>query len=307
MTGVLLVNMGGPRSLKEMKTFLAKMFKDPFILPFNKTGRNLLSFIISNVRYKKSWKKYELIGGTPIINATYKTVTSLQERLGDQFKVRMAFSYSSPLIEESLMAFKAAGINEITVIPLYPQSSYTTTSSVKADIEKVTSKDVSFKIKFVKEFFDHEGFIGFWSEITAEHILANKYQNPLLLFSAHSIPKKLVTKGDTYPVAIEQSSRLIAKNMGLEFELAYQSGMSNGEWLKPDVKVSLKRLAEAGKKEIIIVPISFVSENLETLYDIDKVIIPYAKNELGIESVSRVNIPVANHLFIQLLADLAKN
>ena len=205
------------------------------------------------------------------------------------------------------MAFKAAGINEITVIPLYPQSSYSTTSSVKADIKNVTSRDISFKIKFVNEFFDHEGFIGFWSEITAEHILANNYQNPLLLFSAHSIPKTLVDKGDTYPLAIEQSSILIAQKMELDFELAYQSGMSNGEWLKPDVKVRLKILAEAGKKEIIIVPISFVNENLETLYDIDRVIIPYAKNELKIESVSRVNIPVANQLFIQLLADLAKN
>ena len=304
MTGVLLVNMGGPSSLKEMKTFLSKMFKDPCILPFNNTGRSLLSFIISNVRYKKSWKKYELIGGTPIISATYKTVTSLQDKLGDKYNVKMAFSYSSPLIEESLMAFKKEGINDITVIPLYPQSSYSTTSSVKADIEKVTSQDVSFKIKFVNEFFDHEGFIGFWSEVIAEHFIAHKCQKPLLLFSAHSIPKALADKGDTYPLAIEESSRLIAQNMGLEFDLAYQSGMSNGEWLKPDVKVRLKALAEAGKKEIIIVPISFVNENLETLYDIDRIIIPYAKNELGIEAVSRVNIPVANHLFIQLLADL---
>jgi len=307
MTGVLLVNMGGPSSLKEMKTFLAKMFKDPCILPFNHTGRILLSFIISNVRYKKSWKKYELIGGTPIISSTYITVTSLQDKLGEKYKIKMAFSYSSPLIDESLMAFKKEGINEITVIPLYPQSSYSTTSSVKADIEKVTSKDVSFKIKFVHEFFDHKSFIGFWSEVIAEHFIANKCQKPLLLFSAHSIPKALADKGDTYPHAIEESSRLIAQNMGLEFELAYQSGMSNREWLKPDVKVRLKALAEAGKREIIIVPISFVNENLETLYDIDRIIIPYAKNELGIEAVSRVNIPVANHLFIQLLADLVKN
>ena len=307
MTGVLLVNMGGPGSLKEMKIFLARMFKDPFILPYGKITRNLLSFIISNSRYRKSWKKYELIGGTPIISATNKTVHSLQDKLGNRYKVRMAFSYSSPLIEESLLAFREEGIVDIAVIPLYPQSSYSTTSSVKADIEKVTSKGTKLNIKFVKEFYNYEGFIGFWAEVISEHILANKYVNPILLFSAHSIPKNLADKGDTYPLAIEECSRLIAENIGLEYDFTYQSGMRYGEWLKPDVKDKLKALMQAGRKEIIIVPISFVNENLETLYDIDKDIIPYAQNELGINSISRVNIPVANEMFIQLLANLVRN
>ena len=307
MTGVLLVNMGGPESLKEVRTFLANMFRDPFILPFPRPVRILLSYIISTTRYKKSWKKYELIGGTPIISATQKTVSGLQDKLRDNYKVRMAFSYSSPFIEDSLLAFKKEGIHDITVIPLYPQASYSTTSSVRADIEKVTSRDKVLNIKFVNEFYQQDVFVRFWSEIIAEHILAKTYMHPFLLFSAHSIPKYLVDKGDTYPTGIEQSAKLIAQNIGIEYDYAYQSGMARGEWLTPDVKVRLKALAEAGTKEIIIIPISFVNENLETLYDIDRVIIPYAKNELGIESISRVNIPEANELFIQLLADLVKN
>ena len=307
MNGVLLVNMGGPESLKEVKGFLAKMFKDPFILPFPTPVRNLLSFIISTTRYKKSWKKYELIGGTPIIRATQKTVRGLQDKLRDKYKVKMAFSYSSPLIEESLLAFKKEGITNITVIPLYPQASYSTTSSVKADIEKVTSREKDLNIKFVKEFYQREGFIRFWSEIIAEHILVENYTHPFLLFSAHSIPKYLVDKGDTYPIGIEQSAKMIAQNIGIECDYAYQSGMSRGEWLKPDTKVRLKELAGLGIREIIIIPISFVNENLETLYDIDTEIIPYAKKELGIESISRVRIPEANELFIQLLSDLVKS
>lgn len=304
MTGVLLVNMGGPESLEEMKVFLSNMFKDPFILPFSKPVRHLLSFIISVTRYKKSWKKYELIGGTPIIRATHKTVMCLQAKLRDQYKVRMAFSYSLPCIEESLLAFKNEGINDITVIPLYPQASFTTTSSVIADVEKVTLREKELRIKFVKEFYRREGFVRFWSEIIAEHILDKKYTNPFLLFSAHSIPKYLVEKGDTYPIAIEESAKLIARNTGIEYDYVYQSGMERGEWLTPDVKVRLKELAEAGRNEIIIIPISFVNENLETLYDIDKEIIPYAQNQLGVESISRVKIPEANELFIELLSDL---
>jgi ferrochelatase len=304
MNGVLLVNMGGPETLKEVRTFLSNMFKDPFILPFSRPVRNLLSFMISITRYKKSWKKYESIGGTPIIRATHKTVLSLQAKLRDKYKVKMAFSYSSPMIEETLLAFKKEGINNITVIPLYPQASFTTTSSVIADVEKVNLHEKELNIKFVKEFYQQEGFIKFWSEIIAEHILEEKYSHPFLLFSAHSIPKYLVEKGDTYPIAIEESAKLIAQNIGIGCEVAFQSGMSKGEWLTPDTKVRLKELAELGIKEIIIIPISFVNENLETLYDIDKEIIPYAKKELGIESISRVKIPEANEMFIQLLADL---
>ena len=159
MTGVLLVNMGGPGSLKEMKIFLARMFKDPYILPFRKNARHFLSFIISNTRYRKSWKKYKLIGGTPIIRATQKTVDYLQRELKDQYKVKMAFSYSSTKIEDSLLAFKNEGIKNITIIPLYPQASFSTTSSVSADVVKVTSRDKEFTIRFVKEFYQHQGFV----------------------------------------------------------------------------------------------------------------------------------------------------
>jgi protoporphyrin/coproporphyrin ferrochelatase len=306
MTGVLLVNMGGPRSLEEMKIFLSNMFKDPYILPFHKPLRYLLGYVISSARYKKSWKKYELIGGTPIISATEKTVTGLSKKLNSHYIVKMAFSYSAPFIEESLLAFKNEGIKNITVIPLYPQSSYSTTSSVLADVNKSVSRDKELNIKFVRDFYKHERFIMFWSEIISEHILENQYRHPFLLFSAHSIPEYLVDKGDTYPIGIEESAKLIARNIGVEYDFSYQSGMSRGKWLTPDTKQRLKELALKGVGEIILIPISFVNENLETLYDLDHDIIPYAKNELGIGSVSRVKIPEAHEMFIGLLADLVK-
>jgi ferrochelatase len=307
MTGVLLINMGGPGSQQEMKRFLANMFRDPFILPFSKPVRRLLSYVISTSRYKKSWKKYLAIGGTPIISATQKTVDALQFALSDSYKVRMAFSYSSPSIEDSLLAFKQEAINQITIIPLYPQAGLSTTSSVSADVAKVISKHKELKITFVEEFYQHPGFVQFWSELITNHIAANQYKHPLLMFSAHSIPTYLIDKGDTYPGAIEKSALLIAQSVGAGFDCAYQSGMRRGKWLTPDVKVRLKELSETGSKEIVIIPISFVNENLETLYDIDLEIIPYAKKELGMKAISRVTIPEAHPLFIQLLVDLVKN
>ena len=303
MTGVLLVNMGGANSPEELKIFLARMFKDPFILPFGKMGRSLLSFIISNTRYKKSWKKYELIGGTPIIKATEKTVEKLQLSLGSQYRVQMAFSYSQPFIKESLIDFINVGIHEIVIIPLYPQASLSTTSSVEMDAYNTISEFADLKVSFIKEFYKHQGFITFWTKLINAHLKNNNLNKPLLIFSAHSIPKSLVTKGDSYPVAIETSAKLIAEKTGLDYNVAYQSGMGKN-WIGPDTVNVLKKLAANRQIEILIIPISFVNENLETLYDIDMEIIPYAKEVLGIKNISKVEIPVANDDFIKLLKDI---
>jgi ferrochelatase len=303
MTGVLLVNMGGANSPAELKVFLARMFKDPHILPFGKLGRNLLSFIISNTRYKKSWKKYQLIGGSPIIDATKKTVEKLQFSLGNDYRVKMAFSYSAPFINEAITDFKNYNITDVVVIPLYPQASISTTNSVAEDVKNAVSAYKDIKIRFVKEFYNHELYLSFWANLILNHIKANQYSNPLLLFSAHSIPMFLVEKGDTYPKAIEASARLIAEKTGCDFEYAYQSGMK-GKWIGPDTKDILKRIHYNGRDEILIIPISFVNENLETLYDIDHEIIPYAKKELGFKNISKVEIPVANDDFIKLLSDI---
>lgn len=305
MTGVLLVNMGGPESSNQMRIFLKKMFNDPFILPFSKPVRWFLSWTISSFRYRKSWKKYQLIGGTPIVKATQKTVEKLQQQLGNKYKVRMAFSYSPPLLNDCHSWVKKEEVTNLTIIPLYPQSSYSTTSSVKADIENLFPSE-QFFIRFIKEFYQHRLFIKFWSELISKHIADSRYTHPFLLFSAHSIPKNLQDKGDTYPWAIAESANSIAKNLGLKYDVAYQSGLKRGQWLGPDVKDKLKELIGSGKTEIILIPISFVNENLETLYDLDRDIIPFAKTELGLKSISRVKIPEANDTFIALLADLIK-
>jgi ferrochelatase len=303
MRGILLVDMGGANSPKELKLFLKRMFKDPFILPFGKLGRNLLSFIISNIRYKKSWKKYLLIGGSPIIKSTEQLSMSLQNQLGNEYKVRYAFSYSQPFINDIIGQFIAEHINNITIIPLYPQSSFSTTSSVAADVKNAVKWNENLKITFIKEFYNHELYLNFWSNLILNHIKNHNYIKPILVFSAHSIPLTLVEKGDTYPKAIEASARLIAEKAGCDYMVAYQSSMSK-KWIGPETKQVLKKIAEERKNEIVIIPISFVNENLETLYDINTDIIPFAKNMLGIKNISKVEIPVANEDFINLLKDI---
>ena len=216
----------------------------------------------------------------------------------------MAFSYSSPFIKDSINAFLDEGIEDITVIPLYPQASISTTTSVEADVNAAVKEYSNLKITFVKEFYKNDLFVSFWANLIMNHIKENKLINPYLMFSAHSIPMNLVEKGDTYPNAIEESSKLIADKTNLNFEFAFQSRMK-GKWVGPDTKDSLKKISETTKDlDIILIPISFVNENLETLYDLDHDIIPFAKEELKINKITRVNIPVADAQFISLLENI---
>jgi ferrochelatase len=282
------------------------MFKDPFILPFGKLGRNLLSFIISNTRYKKSWKKYLAIGGSPIIEATIQTQKALQEKLGGNYNIKIAFSYTAPLIKDAIQAFINEGINQLTIIPLYPQASYSTTDSVQADINRAVASDKDVEINFIREFFAHPLFINFWANLIKDHIIQNHSVEPVLLFSAHSIPKALVDKGDTYPQAIQSCAKAIAEFLDCKWQVAYQSGMKRNEWIGPDSNVVIKDLASHNVSDIIIIPISFVNENLETLYDIDQKISPAAKDLSGITKISRVMIPTADPEFINLLCGLVK-
>ena len=304
MKGVLLVNMGGADSPEELKTFLRYMFRDPFIIPYGKFFRNILSFIISRSRYKKSWKKYELIGGSPVISASLQTGTTLQKKLGDSYLVITAFSYSKPFFSESVNRLVHEGATEITIIPLYPQASFTTTASVENEVFKAALEHKNIKINFIPEFYREEGFVNFWVNLIKEHIQKNALKNPCLVFSAHSIPLRITDRGDGYPEAIETSARIIAEKTGHHYNVAFQSGMRKGKWIGPDTKDKIKELSEEGIDEIVIIPISFVCENLETLYDIDMDIIPYALNLPGIKKITRVELPFADERFADFLGEL---
>ena len=306
MRGLMIVNMGGPESPEELKIFLSRMFRDQRILPYGKTVRNLLSFIISNARYRKSWKKYALIGGTPLVMATRKTAEAVQSELGNSWKVKYAFSYSNPDIKTCLESFKSEGISDISLVPLYPQASYTTTGSVIDDVNSVTTEDSFYHVKVQEEFYNHPGYIKFWVQLIKDHLIKYQIVDPTLVFSAHSIPEYHIANGDTYASSIVSSAALIATELGLPYEAGFQSGMRRGTWIGPDVKDHLKTLHEEGFDNLVLIPISFVHENLETKYDLDRDIVPYALETLGFSHVSRVNLPEVDPNLVKLLCEMVK-
>ena len=304
MQAILLVNMGSPSSEKEMKTFLKNMFLDKAIIAAPYPIRKMLSFFISNLRYKKSWSKYELIGGSPLLSAMETIKQDLQTSLSSEYEVHTAYSYSNPTIIEAIKEIRDKGITDILVLSMYPHNCVSTTGSIDQDLKKVRSQYPDLTIEVVKEYATHPLFIDFWLELISENIKKQELKNPHLLFSAHAIPEYQIIKGDTYTIAIEKSAELIAKKLNLKYSVSYQSKIGRIKWASPDTKQYICKLKESGIEELLVVPISFLNENLETLYDLDIDIIPYTKNEVHINKACRVNIPNSHSTLIRTFKDI---
>jgi len=307
MTGVLLVNMGSPLSKKEMRQFLFNMFSDKAILPFPTLPRTLLALMISTFRYSGSWEKYQLIGGSKLKDSMAVITRELASEIGKDYLVSAAYSYSSPTILTEIEGFRSKGITNIKVITMYPHSSISTTESVKTDLDKIRKKYPELRISELGVYGENENFINYWVDIIQEAIQRQSYKNPTLVFSAHSIPAYLVEQGDTYVDEINASAKLIAGKLGLQYRVAFQSKIGKVKWVDPDTKDCLKTMKEENIDEIMLIPISFVNENLETAYDQGIEIAPFGKNELGIKNICRVEIPQSHPLLIavfkQLLAE----
>ena len=302
---ILLVQMGGPLNKGEMKTFLWRMFNDEHILPFPSFFRKLLATIITNSRYKKSWSKYELISGTPIISHTHKIANRLKKSLNNQIEVKAAFSYSMPDINHVMNQLKKQGIKEILVIPLYPHFSITTFQSVLDDA-KMYAYQNELKLTTSACYYDDKTFIKNWADIIASEMQIQNIDEAHLLFSGHSIPVSFIKKGDSYPQQIEVTAGLIAKELNLKYSVSYQSQIKGQKWLGPQTDLKMKELKAQGIENLILVPISFINENLETLYDMDKVLVPYGENELGFKKVLRPKLPAYSDLLIELLQNLSE-
>ncbi len=303
--GVVLINMGGAESPLQLRDFLFKMFIDKHIIGAPKLIRYILAYFISRRRYKNSWKKYEMIGGTPILKAGKEMALELAKLTN--LPVEIAYSYTKPYISDGINNLMNKGVDNINVIPLYPQASYTTTSSVLVDIKKLEKKYKSKRFNFVNEFYDSEKFLSYWTQLISDHIAEKKYKKPVLLFAAHSIPQSIVDKGDTYIFAIEKNAKQLAEKLEYDFAVSYQSKFGPVKWYGKDTKEVIHDLVSKSETEIIIIPISFISECLETIYDIDKELFTELEKELPNNiKYSRIIIPYAHPLLIETFKSLLK-
>jgi ferrochelatase len=267
---VVLLNLGGPQSLDEVESFLFSLFYDKTILNLPNPLRWLLAKIISKSRKNKAKEIYKLLGGkSPIVEETLLQAKALQEELDletEKFKVFICMRHSTPNIhqlEKDILEYQPT---QIIGIPLYPQFSYTTTHSAVEQI-KNTLKD--FKVSFIGCFYSSPEFIEAQLELINLALEKTDRSKTIILFSAHSLPVKIIKRGDPYQSQVEKTVNMIMEKIpNVEHKITYQSKVGPVEWLGPNTEHEIQKACN-NNQEIIVVPISFVSEHSETLVELD--------------------------------------
>jgi protoporphyrin/coproporphyrin ferrochelatase len=257
MKGILLLNMGGARSAPELRSFLFNMFSDPRII--SSPARYLLAPLLSTLRYRKVWRKYELIGGSKIYQHTDKLVDKLRRRTGAA--VFPVMRYTCPQADD---LFRQQKFDELILVPLYPHYSSTTTQSSVEDVRRGLEKSGQRPaIREIGPYYDDPRFNASILERIWEQYEDGGFH---LIFSAHGLPQKIAAR-DPYAGQIERHVALLQSLLpeaGLHFKgvhLAYQSRVGPMRWLEPSLLNVLQGLA--GEK-VIIYPLSFTIDNSET-------------------------------------------
>ncbi|WP_422700331.1 ferrochelatase [Dissulfurispira thermophila] len=309
--GVILLNMGGPDSLDSVKPFLRNLFSDRDII---KLGPSFLQKPIASLIIRKRLesvrKAYSLIGGkSPLLDITKAQAKALEESLNSSqfavhgsrlFKVYVGMRYWHPFIEDAVDHAIRDGISRILALSLYPHYSIATTgSSLKKFEDAIKKYHVDYSS--VTSWFNHPLYINALVENIQKGLKAFD-KKPVVLFSAHSLPQKFIDNGDPYVNEIQGTINTILKKIDIQWYLSYQSKTGPVKWLEPTTEHMLHELSEKGVKNLLVVPISFVSDHIETLYEIDILYKGMAK-ELGM-NLKRIESLNTSSKFIEALADI---
>ena len=276
--GVILFQLGGPDSPEAIEPFLYNLFSDPEIIdfPLAKIGRPALAKLISKGRARKVRAHYADIGGaSPIRKLTEQQAVTLEEELRKRIDARVfvAMRYWHPMTDDAIERARRAGCDELVLLPLYPQYSSTTTGSSLNEWER-RCRSLAFErpSHLIREFYGFSPYL----DSLVEHIKRTfrKFDNPEnvhLVFSAHSVPVSVIDGGDPYRSQIEDTVRLVMDRGGWPntATTCYQSKVGNRKWLQPSLHETISRLGECGAESVLVVPIAFVSDHVETLAEID--------------------------------------
>ncbi|MEI8356259.1 MAG: ferrochelatase [Deltaproteobacteria bacterium] len=309
-TAVLLLQMGGPDSLDAVGPFLLNLFSDRDIIRLGPAFLHpFLARRISRKRTPEVERQYEKIGGrSPIREMTENQAQALEEKLGDGFRCFVAMRYWRPSTIEALAAINRGLITRIVALPLYPHYSRATTGSSLNELKRVLREaGVKFELSCIEPYYNHHLYIGALAERIAEGLTRFPDRKDLqVVFSAHSLPQSFIDAGDPYLSQIVETVRLVMEHfIGVTHRLAFQSRAGPLKWLEPDTEKVIRELAANGCSELLIVPISFVSDHLETLYEIDLCYRELA-HSLGICEFHRAPALNCSPLFIESLADLVR-
>jgi protoporphyrin/coproporphyrin ferrochelatase len=272
--GVILLNLGGPERLQDVEPFLYNLFADRRII---RLGPALLqkpiAWMIAKRRAPKSRKAYSLIGGgSPLKRLTMQQGAALEQQLAGigSFKVVMAMRYWPPFARQTLQQLADRNISRVIALTLYPQYSKATTGSSLDDLREAAAAFSSiFDIVEISAWPDQPDYIGCLADVILAGMKQFDTADAQVVYSAHSLPVQFIEEGDPYLDDMRKTIRGVEKITGLTGHLCFQSRSGPVEWLSPSTPEMLEKLAAQGCKNVLMVPISFVSDHVETLYEID--------------------------------------
>lgn len=296
-TGVLLVNLGTPDSpaVPDVRRYLREFLMDGRVIdiPFPQRWA-LVNLIIAPFRAPKSAKTYRELWtdrGSPLKFYGEDVQRLLQQKLGDDYVVRLAMRYQNPSLESVLNEFKTAGLGEIVVVPLFPQYASATTGSVYERVMELVSEWQTIpQIRFTNTFFDHPKFIQAFADAARRHLAERDYD--FFLFSYHGVPERQIRKGDPtgqtcklnsccdtlrpdnrlcYRAQCFATTRALVAELGLKegtYATAFQSRLGRDPWVQPYTEDMVKQLAKEGKQSVLAFSPAFVADCLETTIEV---------------------------------------
>jgi ferrochelatase len=327
-TGILVLNLGGPRTLDDIRPFLGKLFADREIirLPGGAVGQWLISRMILLGRLPSVKRNYASIGGgSPIHRFTTAQVNGLVERLAaarngqengvTTFTPYIAFRYTEPFADEALQAMHRDGVRDVVVLTLYPQYSTATTGSSLRDLTRALARTGlagKFRFKTLDRWHEDRGYLDIMASRVQEALQswpADRRSDVTLVFSAHSLPMSFLEAGDPYHDHVQQTVHGILQRLGdhapLRHQLAFQSQTGPVRWLEPRTDTVLEELGRSGIRDVLLAPVSFVSDHIETLYEVDQLFADVAR-DAGITTFRRTQSLNDDPKFLDVLAKLVE-
>src|SRR5262245_31953188 len=318
--GVLLLNLGGPETLAEVEPFLVRLFSDREIieLPLGALAQPLFARVVARVRGPSVRANYALIGGgSPQIRLTRAQGDALAARLNraapGRFRVHLAMRYWGPSTEDALEALRQEGISRVVTLTLYPHYSRATTGSSENELRRVLARrfpNGSFRVSSISSYAVDPLYL---EALTAsvrrglDSFPEEARSRVVLLFSAHALPQKFVDRGDPYVREIEATRQGVLARVGNGHRhvLGYQSRTGPVKWTGPGTDEVLDELGRERVREVLVIPLSFVSDHIETLYEVDMLFAERAR-KAGIADYRRIEALNTSPVFIESLARLVE-
>jgi ferrochelatase len=280
-TGVVVAQLGGPETLSDVEPFIRAIFDDPRLVPLpgGPRTRSVVSTLVARARAPRVRSNYEAIGGgSPIVETTRKQAAALEDELvtrGHDVVVVVAHRHGRPDTAAAVDAMLSAGVDRVVMFPLFPQYSGTTTGSSEAELRDILSeRGADLPLMVIRSWCEHPSYLNAQAHLIDEMLAElsdDELDQALVVFSAHGLPQRIIDRGDPYIEEIEATVTEVMNRLArpVEHMLAYQSKAGPIRWIGPDVRDVVAEVGLNGRRWVGIVPISFVSDHIETSHELD--------------------------------------